>query len=101
MLTSEARRDWPLFERVVYGVPRNVISSCFGKLGFGRTYGALKNCSSTTYMPRKISVNRKYLPARSRVFSPSSQRCGRGSRNDEVDEPAGSAARLELVEKFA
>ena len=67
----------------------------------GHAYGALKNCSSTTYMPRKISVKRKYLPARSRVLSPSSQRCGRGSLKDEVGEPEGSAARLGLVENAA
>lgn len=67
----------------------------------GWTYGARKNCSSTTYMPRKISVNKKYFPARSRVFSPSSQRCGRGNRKDEVGVPEVSAARLELDEKCA
>ena len=66
------------------------------------TYGGLKNCSRTTYIPRNISVNRKYLPALSNEDSfRSSQRsfvvnlkpCGGG--------PAGVAARKTLEEKAA
>lgn len=36
------------------------------------TYGGRKNCSSSTYIPLAISVNRKYFPIRSSVDSFSS-----------------------------
>lgn len=65
-------------------------------------YGGRKNCSSTTYMPRSISVRRKYLPALSRADSlPSSQRSFRGSRNPWGGGPAGVAARREVLVKVA
>lgn len=63
-------------------------------------YGARKNCSSTTYMPRIISVRRKYFPALSRELSaPWSHRFGVGRRNPEGGGPDGRAARGALVEK--
>lgn len=65
-------------------------------------YGGRKNCSSTTYMPRAISVRRKYLPALSREDSlPSSQRSFRGSRNPWGGGPAGVAPRREVLVKVA
>lgn len=65
-------------------------------------YGGRKNCSSTTYMPRRISVRRKYLPALSREDSLlSSQRFIRGSRKPLGGGPAGSAARREVLVKVA
>ena len=65
-------------------------------------YGGRKNCSSTTYMPRTISVSRKYLPALSREDSlPSSQRSFRGSRKPWGGGPAGVAARWEVLVKVA
>lgn len=65
-------------------------------------YGGRKNCSSTTYMPRSISVRRKYLPAlSSEVSLPSSQRSFRGSRNPWGGGPAGVAARREVLVKVA
>ena len=65
-------------------------------------YGGRKNCSSTTYMPRSISVRRKYLPALSREDSlPSSQRSFRGSRKPWGGGPAGVAARREALVKVA
>ena len=65
-------------------------------------YGGRKNCSSTTYMPRTISVRRKYLPALSREDSlPSSQRSFRGSRKPWGGGPAGVAARREVLVKVA
>ena len=65
-------------------------------------YGGRKNCSSTTYMPRAISVRRKYLPALSREDSlPSSQRSFRGSRKPWGGGPAGVAARREVLVKVA
>jgi hypothetical protein len=67
--------------------------------GYMMVYGGLKNCSSTTYMPRNISVMRKYLPALSRALSPSSQagaRPRRGTRG-----VCGVACRvIALVEKL-
>lgn len=65
-------------------------------------YGGRKNCSSTTYMPRIISVRRKYLPALSREDSLlSSQRSFRGSRKPWGGGPAGVAARREVLLKVA
>ena len=65
-------------------------------------YGGRKNCSSTTYMPRTISVRRKYLPALSRDDSlSSSQRSLRGSRKPWGGGPAGVAARREVLVKVA
>jgi hypothetical protein len=37
--------------------------------GAWATYGGRKNCSNTTYMPRNISANRKYLVALSSELS--------------------------------
>lgn len=65
-------------------------------------YGGRKNCSSTTYMPRSISVRRKYLPALSREDSlPSSQRSFRASRKPWGGGPAGVAARRDVLVKVA
>lgn len=65
-------------------------------------YGGRKNCSNTTYMPRAISVRRKYLPALSREDSlPSSQRSFRGSRKPWGGGPAGVAARREVLVNVA
>lgn len=65
-------------------------------------YGGRKNCSSKRYMPRTISVKRKYLPALSREDSfPSSQRAWRGRRKPEGGGPAGVAGRWIVVVKVA
>ena len=65
-------------------------------------YGGRKNCSSTTYMPRAISVRRKYLPALSRDDSLlSSHRSFRGSRKPWGGGPAGVAARRDVLVKVA
>ena len=65
-------------------------------------YGGRKNCSSTTYMPRNISVRRKYFPALSIEDSlPSSQRSFRGSRKPWGGGPAGVALRREALLKVA
>lgn len=65
------------------------------------TYGGRKNCSSDTYMPRNISMSKKYLPARSNAPSPSSHRFGLGNRKPGGGGPAGVAARGRVVEKKA
>jgi hypothetical protein len=65
------------------------------------TYGGRKYCSIKTYMPRNISTSRKYLPARSNAFSPSSHFCGGGSRKPGGGGPAGVAARAKVVENRA
>lgn len=66
------------------------------------TYGGLKNCSNTTYIPRNISVNRKYLPALSKEDSLlSSQRSLVGNLKPCGGGPAGVAAREALEEKAA
>lgn len=66
----------------------------------GYTHGGLKNCSNTTYMPRSISVIRKYFPALSRAdSSPWSQALGAGRRKPCRGGPAGVAGRGEEVEK--
>lgn len=68
----------------------------------GATYGGLKNCSSTTYMPRNNSAIRKYFPALSREDSaPSSHFFGGGRRKPGWGGPAGVAARFTEEEKFA
>ena len=62
-------------------------------------YGGLKNCSKTTYIPRIISVMRKYLPALSNVLSLlSSHRSGLGNRKPCGGGPLGVADRGEDVE---
>ena len=48
--------------------------------GYMIVYGARKNCSMTTYMPRAISVMRKNLPALSSEDSPSSHVVARPRR---------------------
>lgn len=66
------------------------------------TYGGLKNCSSTTYIPRIISVSRKYRPALSRLLSlPWSHRTGFGRRKPAGGGPDGVAKRGADVLKAA
>ncbi len=65
------------------------------------THGGLKNCSSDTYMPRNISMSKKYLPALSSALSPSSHFFWRGNRNPGGGGPAGVAARASVVLKKA
>jgi hypothetical protein len=69
----------------------------------GKTHGGRKNCSSTTYIPRAISVRRKYLPALSNEDSLlSSHRSGFGNRKPGGGGPEGVAyARSMLVENAA
>jgi hypothetical protein len=50
-----------------------------------------------TYMPRNISISKKYLPARSSELSPSSQCLRWGNRKPAGGGPEGVAAR-EVVE---
>lgn len=66
------------------------------------TYGGLKNCSNTTYMPRKSSAIRKYLPALFKADSSLwSQRLGGGNRKPGWGGPAGRAGRRTEDEKLA
>jgi hypothetical protein len=68
----------------------------------GKAYGGLKYCSSTTYIPRAISVRRKYLPALSKADSLlSSHRSGFGNRKPAGGGPEGVAYRRLLVENAA
>lgn len=68
----------------------------------GETHGGRKNCSSTTYMPLKISVRRKYLLALSMVLSfSSSHLSGLLTRRPVGDTPAGVAKRGLEVENSA
>lgn len=88
VFTTETGRDGTLLEGVEDGVANtgHAISRLlyFDAIDFHglpsasparfcgtRTYGGLKNCSSTTYMPRKISDMRKYLLALSKADSES------------------------------
>jgi len=58
----------------------------------GKTHGGLKNCSSTTYIPRAISVNKKYFPALSSDDSLlSSHLSGFGNRKPGGGGPDGVA----------
>jgi hypothetical protein len=67
-----------------------------------RTHGGLKNCSSTTYIPRAISVNRKYFPALSSDDSLlSSHLSGFGNRKPGGGGPEGVAFARRLVENAA
>jgi hypothetical protein len=68
-----------------------------------KTYGGRKNCSNTTYIPRAISVKRKYLPALSNEDSLlSSHLSGLGNRKPGGGGPEGVAyARRVLVENAA
>jgi hypothetical protein len=63
VLATEAGRDWALFEWVEDCVAGIWVSDCSNGSALVPagvwTYGGLKNCSSTTYMPRNISVKRK------------------------------------------
>jgi hypothetical protein len=64
VLTTEAGRDRALLEWVEDCVAEIWVSgysngSALAPQGVCGTYGGLKNCSSTTYMPRNISVKRK------------------------------------------
>jgi hypothetical protein len=66
------------------------------------TYGGLKNCSNTTYIPRAISVKRKYLPALSNADSLlSSHLSGLGNRNPGGGGPEGVAYPRRVVENTA
>jgi len=69
----------------------------------GKTHGGRKNCSSTTYIPRAISVKRKYLPALSNEDSLlSSHLSGFGNRKPGGGGPEGVAyVRIELVDNAA
>jgi hypothetical protein len=69
----------------------------------GKTHGGRKNCSNTTYIPRAISVKRKYLPALSNEDSLlSSHLSGFGNRKPGGGGPEGVAyARRVLVENAA
>lgn len=56
------------------------------------TYGGLKYCSNTTYIPLNISVKRKYLPALSKLDSLlSSHRSGLANLNPAGGGPDGVA----------
>lgn len=67
-----------------------------------KTYGGLKNCSSTTYIPRKISDIKKYLLALSSDdSSPWSQRLGGGRRKPGCGGPDWRAGRRTEEEKLA
>lgn len=63
VLATEAGRDGALLEGVEDCVTDYCVSGCPNDWPLtpegSRTYGGLKNCSSTTYMPRNISVKRK------------------------------------------
>ncbi len=93
MLATEAGGDGSFFEGVVYRVACHTVR--WGRYaGTGTTHGGRKNCSSTTYIPRIISVRRKYLPALSKELSLlSSHRSFRGRRKPCGGGPAGVAAR--------
>lgn len=65
------------------------------------TYGGRKNCSSDTYMPRNISMSKKYLPARSNAPSPSSHFFGLGNLKPGGGGPAGVASLNALEENMA
>lgn len=66
------------------------------------TYGGLKNCSSTTYIPRNISASRKYLLALSNEDSGFwSHLFGGGKRKPDGGGPAGVAALDPEEEKLA
>jgi len=68
----------------------------------GITYGGLKYCSSTTYIPRNNSDMRKYFPALSIVLSLLSfHLTGFGSLKPGGGGPAGVALRNWEVEKVA
>jgi hypothetical protein len=65
MLATESRGDGTFLEGIVDGVTvfhaisyllRNPRPNVNERM---LTYGGRKNCSSTTYMPRKISVSKK------------------------------------------
>jgi hypothetical protein len=89
VLTAESGGDGTLLEGVEDSVTKSKEASCQSipaqsslhdvsnmqlalSAVVGReTYGGRKNCSSTTYMPRKISAMRKYLLALSREDSES------------------------------
>ena len=106
MLTTEAGGDWALLEGVEDSVSRKPSEPAFYTLGEQEeqqlsTYGGLKNCSSETYMPRNISMSKKYLPALSNAESPSSHFFWRGNRKPGGGGPAGVAARGKVVLKKA
>ena len=106
VLTTEAGRNGALLEGVENGVSAQPSEPAFQALCRHRghqlrTYGGLKNCSSDTYMPRNISMSKKYLPALSSEDSPSSHFFGGGNRNPGGGGPAGVAARANVVLKKA
>ncbi len=101
MLAAEAGGDGPFFEGVVYCVAIELLETGGYEWSEG-TCGGRKNCSSTTYIPRIISVRRKYLPAlSSEVSLLSSHRSFRGRRKPSGGGPAGVAAREAEEEKAA
>ena len=86
VFATEARRDGALLEGIVDRVSVSAVRLTTPQLELplqtpidrvvvriewktGGTYGGLKNCSNTTYMPRIISVSRKYFPALSMTDS--------------------------------
>ena len=106
VLATEAGGDGALLEGVKDGVSNQSSETAFRALYKRRghqlsTYGGRKNCSSDTYMPRNISMSKKYLPALSSADSPSSHFFGRGNRNPGGGGPAGVAARGKVVLKKA
>lgn len=101
MLAAEAGGDGPFFEGVVYCVAIELLETGGYEWSEG-TCGGRKYCSSTTYIPRIISVRRKYLPAlSSEVSLLSSHRSFRGRRKPSGGGPAGVAAREAEEEKAA
>lgn len=106
VLATETGGNRALLEGVEDGVSNRLSEPAFSTLCERgeyqlSTYGGLKNCSSDTYMPRNISMSKKYLPALSRAESPSSHFFWRGNRNPGGGGPAGVAARGKVVLKKA
>lgn len=106
VLATEAGGNGALLEGVEDGVSNGPSEAAFQALCTRRghqlsTYGGLKNCSSETYMPRNISMSKKYLPALSSADSPSSHFFGGGNRKPGGGGPAGVAARANVVLKKA
>ena len=104
MLATEARRYWAFLEWVIYRISDRRLAD-LAEMEVAQeelTYGGLKNCSKTTYIPLIISVKRKYLPALSKELSlASSHRSFRGSLNPVGGGPRGVAERNADVEKAA
>lgn len=57
-------------DRVSVGIHMSVFPPALDTIwNWEATHGGRKNCSSSTYMPRSISVMRKYFPTLSNVLS--------------------------------